>query len=51
VQNWLTGRFRAAAATQDRAELQSLWMGQASPLATRDDADAVFTELLAGVPS
>jgi nitronate monooxygenase len=51
VQNWLTGRFRAAAATQDRAELQSLWMGQASPLATRDDADDVFAELLAGLPS
>jgi nitronate monooxygenase len=44
VQNWLTGQFRAAAARTDLADLQSLWMGQASALATRDDARDVFAE-------
>ena len=50
VQNWLTGRIRAAAATQDAGELLSLWMGQAARLATLDDADAVFAELASGLP-
>jgi nitronate monooxygenase len=50
LQNWLTGRIRAAAAAQDEPELLSLWMGQAAPLATLADADAVFAELAAGVP-
>lgn len=51
VQNWLTGRFRAAAGAQGNGELQSLWLGQASGLATRDSAEAVFAELVAGLPS
>ncbi|MGA0566845.1 NAD(P)H-dependent flavin oxidoreductase [Rathayibacter sp. KR2-224] len=51
AQNWLTGRFRAAAGQQGNGELQSLWLGQASRLATRDTADAVFAELSAGLPS
>lgn len=50
AQNWLTGQFRAAAARQDIAELQSLWAGQAAPLATKSEAAEVFTELMAGVP-
>lgn len=49
MQNWLTGRFRAAAGEQNLGELQSLWLGQAAPLARHDDARAVFEELLAGV--
>ena len=51
VQNWLTGRFRAEAGRQGRGDLQSLWMGQAAPLAVRDDVRAVFEELAAGVPA
>jgi nitronate monooxygenase len=50
AQNWLTGQFRAPAATADQGELLSLWAGQAAPLATRDDADQVFDELQAGLP-
>lgn len=49
VQNWLTGRFRAAAGEQNLGELQSLWLGQAAPLARFDTADEVFAELVAGV--
>ena len=49
VQNWLTGRFRAAAGEQNLGELQSLWLGQAAPLAQFDTADEVFAELVAGV--
>lgn len=50
MQNWLTGRFRAAAAEQDLGELQSLWMGQAAPLVGERTAAETFAELLAGVP-
>ncbi|MFC0682681.1 NAD(P)H-dependent flavin oxidoreductase [Lysobacter korlensis] len=50
VQNWLTARFRAEAARRDDPELLSLWMGQAAPLARLDDAEAVFSELVAGLP-
>ncbi|MFY9714677.1 MAG: DUF561 domain-containing protein [Microbacterium sp.] len=50
MQNWLTGRFRTAAGQQNLGELQSLWMGQAAPLARAGAADGVFAELLAGVP-
>ncbi|MGM7671542.1 NAD(P)H-dependent flavin oxidoreductase [Microbacterium sp. A93] len=49
VQNWLTGRFRVAAGEQNLGELQSLWLGQAAPLAQWDAADEVFAELLAGL--
>ncbi|MFD4421464.1 NAD(P)H-dependent flavin oxidoreductase [Agromyces sp. NPDC058484] len=51
VQNWLTGRFRVEAGRQGIGELQSLWAGQAAPLAQETDANALFTELVAGVPS
>lgn len=50
MQNWLTGRFRAAAGEQDLGELQSLWMGQGAPLAGYPTAAEAFAELLAGVP-
>ena len=48
TQNWLTGQFRAEAARRDFADLQSLWMGQASPLARFDEAQALYEELAAG---
>lgn len=49
MQNWLTGKFRAAAGEQNLGELQSLWLGQAAPLARLDTAEEVFTELVAGL--
>ena len=51
MQNWLTGRFRAAAVEQDLGELQSLWMGQGAPLATARTAAEAFAELRAGLPT
>lgn len=51
VQNHLTGGFRTEAGRRGLGDLQSLWLGQASRLAVHDDADAVFDELLAGVPA
>ncbi|GGH39902.1 NAD(P)H-dependent flavin oxidoreductase [Microbacterium album] len=51
AQNWLTGRFRAEAARRDLGELQSLWLGQAAPLARHDDAEAVLSELRRGLPT
>ena len=50
AQNWLTGRFRAEAGRRGDGDLVSLWAGQASALATRDDAADVFAELAAGLP-
>lgn len=50
VQNWLTGRFRAAATAKELGELQSLWAGQAARLAVHDTAREVFQELQAGLP-
>jgi nitronate monooxygenase len=50
LQNWLTGKFRTAAGEQGLGELQSLWMGQAAPLARGVAADAVFAELAIGLP-
>ncbi|KQR47898.1 2-nitropropane dioxygenase [Microbacterium sp. Leaf161] len=51
MQNWLTGKFRAAAGEQNLGELQSLWMGQAAPLARYSTAAEAFAELVAGVPA
>ena len=51
MQNWLTGRFRAAAGEQNLGELQSLWMGQSAPLARYATASEAFAELVAGVPA
>ena len=50
AQNWLTGRFRAEAATRDRGELLSLWAGQGAPLVRLAEASGVFAELRAGLP-
>lgn len=50
AQNWLTGQFRAEAARRDQADLLSLWVGQAAPLAVRAEAGDVFAELAAGLP-
>lgn len=51
MQNWLTGKFRAAAGEQNLGELQSLWMGQGAPLARYSTAAEAFAELVAGVPA
>lgn len=50
VQNWMTGKFRAEAIRQGRADLQSLWMGQSAPLAVHDEVRDAFEELAAGIP-
>lgn len=50
AQNWLTGAFRAEAGRRGIGELQSLWLGQAAPLAHLQSAAAVFDELRAGLP-
>jgi nitronate monooxygenase len=50
VQNWLTGQFRAEAGRRGIGGLQSLWLGQAAPLARFADARDVFGELAAGIP-
>jgi nitronate monooxygenase len=48
LQNWLTGRIRAAAAERGDAELLALWCGQAAPLIRDEDLDAtaLFTRLV-----
>lgn len=51
AQNWITGRFRAAAGAQGRGELQSLWLGQSAPLARYETAADAFAELAAGLPA
>lgn len=50
AQNWLTGVFRAEAGRRGDGDLVSLWAGQAAGLSTSDDAEAVFDELMAGLP-
>ena len=49
VQNWLTGLFRARAAELGRAELMSLWAGQAAAIGRQRDATALMRDLAAGV--
>lgn len=49
AQNWLTGVFRAEAARLGDGDLVSLWAGQSAGVSRRDDADAVFDELAAGL--
>ncbi|MFF1635236.1 NAD(P)H-dependent flavin oxidoreductase [Leifsonia sp. NPDC058248] len=51
VQNWLTGRFRAEATKQGLADLQSLWTGQAGPLARSTELTEVYAELRSGLPT
>jgi nitronate monooxygenase len=51
AQIWLTGQFRAEAARRGVGDLQSLWTGQAAPLTRLTDADDIFRELCAGLPT
>jgi len=51
AQNWLTGGFRAEAGRRGDGDLVSLWAGQASALASREEAADVFAELAAGLPA
>lgn len=46
IQNWFTGSFRQAASAQGRADLMSLWAGQAAPLLRQHGAAALFDELV-----
>ena len=50
VQNWMTGKFRAEAIRQGRADLQSLWMGQSAPLAVHDDVATCTPSSRPGLP-
>lgn len=45
-----TGRFRTPAQRLDEPELQSLWAGRSASLATSDDADDEFRDLVAALP-
>lgn len=47
VQNWLTGSMKAAAVEQARADLVSLWSGQAAPLLRHRDASSLMQALIA----
>lgn len=49
AQNWLTGRFRTTASRRELGDLQSLWLGQASPLAHHEDAELLLAELARGL--
>ena len=49
AQNWLTGQFRTEAARVGRADLLSLWAGQAAPLTSTRDARDVYDELRHGL--
>jgi nitronate monooxygenase len=51
AQNWLTGQFRREAAARNLGELQSLWIGQAAGCARIEDAEALFAELVRGIPA
>ena len=46
IQGWFTGSFRQAAVEQGRADLISLWAGQAAPLLRHRKADALVAELV-----
>ena len=47
VQNWFTGALKKAAAVQQRADLMSLWCGQAAPLIKHRNAGALMAALVA----
>lgn len=51
AQSWVVGPVRTEANRRGLGELQSLWAGQAAPLARHDDAHDVFAELAAGLPT
>lgn len=46
VQNWLTAQFRAAALAAGRADIISLWSGQAAPLLKHRHAAPLFRALV-----
>ncbi|AVR94680.1 NAD(P)H-dependent flavin oxidoreductase [Pseudoduganella armeniaca] len=46
VQNWFTSAIKKAAGTQERADLMSLWCGQAAPLLTQRDARSLMATLV-----
>jgi nitronate monooxygenase len=45
IQNWLTGKFRPAAAAQGIPGLMSLWAGQSTPLVREDDARQLIRDI------
>ncbi|HYD79018.1 MAG TPA: nitronate monooxygenase [Paucimonas sp.] len=47
VQNWFSGVMKKAAREQDRADLMSLWSGQAAPLLKHRDARTLMAALVA----
>ncbi|MFH5879524.1 NAD(P)H-dependent flavin oxidoreductase [Arthrobacter sp. NA-172] len=49
IQNWLTGKFRPAAAAQGIPGLMSLWAGQSTPLIREDDARKLITDIVESV--
>lgn len=49
AQGWLLGPIRTEALRRGLGDLQSLWAGQAAPLARHDDLATVFAELAAGL--
>lgn len=49
IQNWLTGKFRPAAATQGIPGLMSLWAGQSTPLIREDDARKLVDNIVESV--
>lgn len=46
IQGWMTGQLKAAAIAQDRADLMSLWAGQAVPLLRHRRATDLFADLV-----
>ncbi len=46
IQSWLTGKFKQAAIEQGRADLISLWAGQAAPLLRYQKAKELLTSLV-----
>ena len=46
IQRWLTGTLKAAAVAQGRADLISLFAGQAAPLLRHRSAGALFSSLV-----
>ncbi|MEZ2388678.1 NAD(P)H-dependent flavin oxidoreductase [bacterium RCC_150] len=51
IQNWLTGKFRAAASAQGVPAVMSLWAGQSTPLIREDDARRLIEIIVESVDS
>jgi nitronate monooxygenase len=49
IQNWLTGKFRPAAAAHGVPDLMSLWAGQSTPLIREDDARKLVANIVESV--